>query len=89
MGSGVGLNIEVPKGGLLNIESNDKHTIQGKANSNGQPMSERTEVKLLNMSTVEIANDTKVIGFYFINEGVFNVKACSEFYFAKADFKDS
>ena len=52
-------------------------------------MPERTEVKLLNMGTVEIYNDTKVIGFYFINEGEFNVRAGSEFYFAKADFKDS
>ncbi|MDY3266455.1 MAG: hypothetical protein SOX26_02810 [Phocaeicola sp.] len=83
------LNIEVAKGGLLNIDSNDKHTIQGGANSNGQPMPERTEVRLLNMGTVEIYNDTKVIGFYFVNEGEFNVRAGSEFYFAKADFKDS
>lgn len=87
-GAGV-LNIEVAKGGLLNIDSNDKHTIQGGANANGQPMPERTEVRLLNMGTVEIYNDTKVIGFYFINEGEFNVRAGSEFYFAKADFKDS
>lgn len=87
-GAGV-LNIEVAKGGLLNIDSNDKHTIQGGANANGQPMPERTEVRLLNMGTVEIYNDTKVIGFYFINEGEFNVRAGSEFFFAKGDFKDS
>lgn len=87
-GAGV-LNIEVAKGGLLNIDSNDKHTIQGGANANGQPMPERTEVRLLNMGTVEIYNDTKVIGFYFINEGEFNVRAGSEFFFAKGGFKDS
>ncbi|MDY3267535.1 MAG: hypothetical protein SOX26_08480 [Phocaeicola sp.] len=81
-GQGV-LNIEVAQGGLLNIDSNDKHTIQGGANSNGQPMPERTEVRLHNMGTVEIYNDTKVVGFYFVNEGEFNVRAGSEFFFAK------
>lgn len=85
-GSGAELNIEVAKGGLLNIESNDMHTIQGGADSNGQPMPERTEVNLYNKGVVEIANDTKVVGFYFVNEGEFNVRTGSEFYFAKGGF---
>lgn len=76
------LNIEVAEGGRLNIISNDKTAIQGGFDAAGQPVANRTEVLIKNMGTINVENETEILGFYIVNEGMMYVKKSASLYFA-------
>ena len=76
------LKIEVAEGGRLNIISNDKTAIQGGFDNAGQPVADRTEVLIKNMGTINVENETEILGFYIVNEGKMYVKKSASLYFA-------
>lgn len=76
------LHIEVAEGGRLNIISNDKTAIQGGFDAAGQPVANRTEVLIKNMGTINVENETEILGFYIVNEGMMYVKKSASLYFA-------
>ena len=76
------LHIEVAEGGTLNIISNDKTAIQGGFDNAGQHVADRTEVLIKNMGTINVKDETEILGFYIINAGLMNVKKNASLYFA-------
>lgn len=84
------LNIEIAKGGTLNIISNDKSAIQGGYNVNGIQQENRTEVTILNKlgGELNVTGVTEVVGFYIENAGVMNIKKGASLYFAPNTNKD-
>lgn len=76
------LHIEVAEGGRLNIISNDKTAIQGGFDNAGQLVANRTEVLVKNMGTINVENETEILGFYIVNEGKMYVKKSASLYFA-------
>lgn len=75
------LNIEVADGGKLNIVSNDKTAIQGGYDAAGQPVANRTEVRIENKGTIDVQN-VELLGFYIVNEGEMNLGEGTSLYFA-------
>lgn len=75
------LNIEVADGGKLNIVSNDKTAIQGGYDAAGQPVANRTEVRIENKGMIDVQN-VELLGFYIVNEGEMNLGEGTSLYFA-------
>lgn len=75
------LNIEVAKGGTLNIVSNDKTAIQGGFDNAGRPIANRTEVFIENMGKINVKN-TQLVGFNITNEGEMKIEKGASLYFA-------
>ena len=76
------LHIEVAEGGTLNIISNDKTAIQGGFDNAGQHVADRTEVLIKNMGTINVKDETEILGFYIVNAGLMNVEDNASLYFA-------